>query len=342
MEILTNAQKQAFREKIISKYDVNVSDSQIIKLTPSVLKCTIQLLCENDVRYTLSGSVLSFTEYPLQVEFNTTKATKSCFIYYIVEHQHVDIDCFISKNSKAVGVNYFSITANQLTSSQLGDDLFGDASEVYVSREQIAQLAANIHKSFRVYEEYEFEEKAFSSTFIEDFINQTKSFFELVPFEDALSSLSKYSIKDLEPNEIRSHYENMLQVRTTGVNQHIVANHSFSNSDSERTNENGSGSRGGSFLFFKASKSANYAKQKERDWTTSGKSLYDQLNELNSNTKDEAEWKFEGLKIIPKSLNLAKLVRANFQNDLKFERIKRKVINSLLSKNFKLKYRDGK
>lgn len=221
----------------------------------------------------------------------------------------------------------------------MDDKLFGNANEVYVSRNQMANLAADMYGKLDIYEDYEMEEKEFSQAFVEEMIKQTsEGLFGPIEFDKGLDQLSKYNTDDVSPDVIRSQMSKALKVETQGNKKHIVVDKEFSNSQSSKT---GDGKDvGGSFGLgiFGLSGSVKTVKERENAWSKSSRSLDDQLTELNKETKNEVEWKFDGEKIVPKSLNLAKLVKSKFKKDISFERIKRVVKDVKFKRNFVLEY----
>ena len=52
------------------------------------------------------------------------------------------------------------------------------------------------------------------------------------------------------------------------------------------------------------------------------KDLNEQLNVLNVEIQNQTKFEFDGLKIIPKSIEVAKIQLSKFKSSLKFERIK--------------------
>ena len=70
---------------------------------------------------------------------------------------------------------------------------------------------------------------------------------------------------------------------------------------------------------FGLAKSFNYVRDSKVYWSESTKSLHEQLEELNSYSRNDVEWKIEGEKILPESLNLAKLAKSSFHNGLRFK-----------------------
>lgn len=348
-EVLTNSQKEVFRDKIKSKYGINVDLNQIIKLVPSELKCSLDVICPDGKRVKIEGEAESLSEFPLKVSFkypiNSTELI--CFEHDLIEYQHVEINCVIRKKSKTVKQNIFRMTTDQMNRISLVDKLFGDASEVFVTRNQLANLALEVHSSFRVEEEYEIKGATFSETFVEGLISQTNANFKHVAVDEAFKYLSKYSIKDIDPDVVRKNMSKILKVKKDGDKEHIVVNNEFSlmkknsNKVDSKTNFEASSSSFLEILGIGGKSSVDLVVNKEKHWQSSGKSVRDQLNELNSESQDSVQWEIEGEKIVPKTLNLSRLIKSSFRKDFQFERIRREVNDYIFNKRFTLQYKDG-
>lgn len=124
--------------------------------------------------------------------------------------------------------------------------------------------------------------------------------------------------------------------------EHIFVDKKHANSiERLKVNQSESSSSSGEAFFSALSSIYEFVDSREDSWKSSSKSLSDQLDELNEYSKNHVVWKEEQTKIIPKTLSLAKIVKSSFQNGLKFERIKRVVVDTKLKKNFRLGYADG-
>jgi len=51
------------------------------------------------------------------------------------------------------------------------------------------------------------------------------------------------------------------------------------------------------------------------------KSLNDQLNELNKRSENTVKWDIEGTRVVPKSINVVKVIRAKMSKTLTFRRV---------------------
>ena len=343
IEVLTDTQREMFKEKVMSQYGIDVETSQIQNLIPTELNCSTEVLCSNGTSLTLYGKGKSLTMHTLKVKFDAKIGSEKieCFEHHLIEYNQLDVDCVIRKKSK--NVNTFSITWEQISKSNLLIKLFGNANEVYVTHQQMADLASEIHQLMNVYKEYELNVREFSLKFINGLINQMVADFKPVPIDIVIKSLSKYSTKDLDPNIIKKHLSKVLKVKIVGDKKHIIANNEYSKSNSDKHHDEMGTSVKGEYAGFSASASFNYVKEKEQSWSNSSKSLDDQLKELNSHSKDNIEWEIEGEKIVPKSLKVSQIFKTDFNEKRNFEWIKRFIDGhrSILDIEFLLQYKKG-
>ena len=56
-------------------------------------------------------------------------------------------------------------------------------------------------------------------------------------------------------------------------------------------------------------------------WGKTDVSVSKQVNEMNNENRDDVKWQEKGLHIIPKSLNVVRMTKSNFQRGFKFDRI---------------------
>ena len=127
--------------------------------------------------------------------------------------------------------NTLSVTAQQLQGFGLEENLFGNASannlsDVFVSRNQLAELANEMYSRLNILEEYEMPEHQFSEAFVHGLIDQIISRqFSQVPVDEALASLSKYGFDvsdDLRPDVIKRELGSILTVESTDNKSRIV------------------------------------------------------------------------------------------------------------------------
>jgi hypothetical protein len=239
----------------------------------------------------------------------------------ILEEDEITLDCEASTKARFKKTNELIIEARQIQELDLIEKLFGNASSTYVTRDQLNDLASEISTSLNIIEDIEMPESEFNQVFIEEIIKQiTQNGFSTVSIDNALSSLSKYSTnfdQDLKPDEIKSELSKILEVKKDGNKERIVLNKEYLEDLKRRESNSNSVSVGGTKGPLSIQASVSWAKDNSNESMNSNKSLSDQLTELNKETHNDIEWKFDGNKIIPKSLNVARLQKSSFSSLLK-------------------------
>jgi hypothetical protein len=183
-------------------------------------------------------------------------------------------------------------------------------------------------------------EDQFTSAFIENLITLTSvNNFGEVPFEQALEALSKYGLnvaanKDISPNEIKRELSSTFQVEKTGNKSLIIVEkkHNRANqSESSSVNKIGLSA---SKLFLGVEAALEFVRSQKNKWHDEGSTLDEQLSDLNTFDRNEVVYGFEGNRVIPKSLKVAKLIAASFKKTLNFERIKNVYKEAEFKKSF--------
>lgn len=161
------------------------------------------------------------------------------------------------------------------------------------------------------------------------------SVFEQVNVDTALASLSKYGFDvgaDLKPDVIKKDIGSILKIDKTGSKSHIILNN-----ERERDSSNSQSRTGGfGFNIGKFGLTTNWGRSNEQKSSSKDKSLSDQLRELNEETNNEAKWEIEGDRVIPKSLNVARLTRAKMSKSLTFNRIRMQTFEAPFHRTFSL------
>ena len=224
------------------------------------------------------------------------------------------------------------------------DKLFGDASEKYLTRDQMTQLSYEINNNFKVVENYQMSEFQFSTTFIECLIGlSTDSAFKPVSFEKALESLSKYSMdfsEDLKPDQIKNELSNIFKIEQTSNKSHIIFDKKYYDELLKQSANSGQSSASAIIFYLGGgSKSSEYVTSNKDHWISKGSSLDDQLNQLNNYVENNIQYEFNGLKIVPKNLKVSKLQSSDFKKSLTFSRIKNVYFEADLVKDFTLSTR---
>ena len=340
------------KQKIERKYNISVNDDQISNLILSSFKCKLELECENKgnnrvySRILLNGQVTQLRTFPLRLNFVLTDKTRpfreciknQLFNISTIDDYHHNIECDAFQQSSIKKTNTFSISGKQLQQLDLIESLFGDADHKYVTRNQLNSLASKIFNELNVYEEYEVPEERFSNVFVEDLIRQAADVtFINEPFKEVLANLSPYSFdEDLQPDVVMSDLSSVLEVKNYGNKSHIVVNEENYNRIMDKTRSEDGGSVGATFAGFGANVAFNTAREKQTENENSKKSLDDQLKEINSASTNHVQFEFQGKKIVPKSLRVAKLNKGKMSKNIEFKRIAMTRFESTLSRHFSL------
>lgn len=110
MNMLDQKQKDLFKEKIRSKYNARVNTSQIIVLVPSVVKCEIELSCDQGEKgermIKIKGSAIDVREMPVKITFDavTGSPERKCFEMDLIENHEIEFECEVQKHSKEAKV----------------------------------------------------------------------------------------------------------------------------------------------------------------------------------------------------------------------------------------------
>ena len=342
VEMLNDLQKELFAKRAKAKYNIDVKTEQITTLIVSKFSCKIELKCENKNIF-LTGHAYNLRELPIRLNFNYDKSTErysECIQDQLSNPKSdIEIKCEASKSSKAISSNTFSVNFESSQLNELVNQLFGPASSVYVSRTQLDEFSSKIYSNMNVFEQYEMDEDSFRAGFLDDLIKQTADqAFQHVPFQDAINGISKFNIEgDIKPDEIYSEFSKIFDVKTENDKQHIISNKEHFQRLYEHKDINGRAGGFASFLdVFGFGVSYEVGVKLTTDWAKSGKKFDDQLKELNKFTDNTVEWKFDGKKIVPKSLNVAKINKSKFQKKLTFFKIKNKLSDHLFIKKISL------
>ena len=332
VEMLTEHQKNLFVNEAKRKYNINVKKEQITTLIASEFKCKVRVLCKQKPMW-LSGNVFDLKSFPLALKFdyaNVTAEKKECIKKEILENMDdLELECQVFASASSVKENKFSIDFNSENNNQLVNELFGRNDSVYVTRNQMDDFSQEVYSSMNVFEQFEMPDEQFSNVFVEDLIRQlADDGFKSVPFEQAISGISRFNIdEDLQPDVINSELSKVFDVKQQGGKDHLVINREQYERLNDRTRNEYGGSVSIGFKSFSFGSSYNQVNEKQKEMEKSGKSIDDQLKEFNKQSDTTVEYRFDGKKVVPKSLKVAKFTKSKFKKSIQFSRI-RKVLSS--------------
>ena len=330
VEMLTNLQRKLFQGVVQRKYNIPISTEQIVNLVPSKFECSMNFYVDSK-RILINGKVNQFNTFPLKIEFAAPYTTPERLalekrIKDDGSNLDLNIDCEINSKGKTYRQNTLIITGNQLYKIGLIDDLFGPATDRYVTRRQMTDLTSEVYLKLNIIEDYQMPESQFKENFINDFIAQAaNTTFQSIKIEDALKLLSQYDFKyDLRPDVITQDLGKIFSIKKTGSKEQIIANRTNFENLKTNTRIETDASASGSFIdVFDASASYQYVSDKSFDWTKATSSFDSQLKELNAYNENNFEWQRVGEFVKPKTIKVVKLAKSLMSRNLVFSRVKR-------------------
>ena len=346
IQMLTTDHRNELAYVARRKYNLNITSDQITNLVLSKFECKLTF-DRNGQKHMLTGTVKDFWHFPLQMDFD---APQKSFAreFFIKQRKNIDLKfkCVLGTKGKLTKTNTLSITAQKLQGFGLEEDLFGKTSaeetnkDVFVSRNQLAELANEMYSRLNILKEYEMPEHQFSDAFVHGLIDQiTSSQFSQVSIDKALESLSKYGFdvsEDLRPDVIKRDLGSILTVENFGNKSRIVV-HQDAYTKLENSNARKVLAKTGiKILGMKIGFEPEVTWSGSETSNSKVKSLEEQLNELNEQSQNDMKWEFGGTRVVPKSLNVARLTRSKFSKTLTFNRVRTQSHISQFSRHFPL------
>jgi hypothetical protein len=331
-KMLTNRDKEVLADEVKRAKGFAVDPSQFSDIDANTIECSIELYDLKEQKIViLKGKVSSMNQSPYKVEFRYPVGSKERLLFEEeIKEQPLNLDfkCTITAGAQIQKSNTFAITLQESNNIRLKEKLFGPANESYVTRDQLTELSNEVDSYFNVVENYQIPQDQFSSNFVENLITLAgQTTFKPVSFDDALKSLSKYSLDfsgDLRPDVITKDLSDIFKIEQIGDKSHIIFDEAYYKEleKESASSSSSSSASAGIFGIGGGQKTSEYAQSKYDKWINSASSLSDQLNELNSYSENRIKYEFEGNKIVPKTIQVSKLQSSSFKKTLSFNRIK--------------------
>jgi hypothetical protein len=344
-EMLTNRDREVLADEVKESRGFTVRPAQFSDIDSNTIECTVELYdLKEEKTVILKGKVFNLNKSPYKVDFKYPVGSKERTLFEQTVNQRsndFEFQCTITSGTQIIKSNTFTITVQESNNIRLSDKLFGPANESYVTRDQLTELSNEVNSYFSVVESYQIPEDQFSSAFVENLISLAgQTTFTPVSFDDALESLSKYSIDisgDLNPNVITKELSEIFKIEKVGEKSHIIFDEKYYRELEQQSAASGGGSASVNvFGFGGGSASANYAQSQYNHWIDAATSLDDQLKELNAYSENKIKYEFEGNKIVPKTIEVSKLQSSAFKKTLSFSRIKNYYYEADFNKVFSL------
>ena len=329
IQMLTPAHRRVLSTTASTKYQVKVEDSQIVNLILSKFECSLRLYDDIGNKYLLKGSVFDFRHFPLRINFEASPRSmeRKLFLQMLQDGSDLDFMCNMASTGKLMKTNTLTITSQQQRMIGIEEKLFGPAnsdnsnSNAYVTRDQMTGLSSEMYTTLNIVEDYQMSEGQFSDAFVEGMINQIATEqFKPVPIDTVLASLSKYGLdigEDLKPDVIKKDLGSIMTIEKKDEKSRII----LDEANYKKYEESNSNSGGGGLNILSFGATANWANNNSKGSTAEAKSLNDQLRELNTVSQKDVQWEIVGNKVIPKSLNVARVTRTKLGQTLSFNRV---------------------
>jgi hypothetical protein len=345
-EMLTNRDKEVLADEVKAAKGITVRTAQFLDIDANTIECNIELydLKEQKILI-LKGKVFNMNQSPYKVEFKYPVGTKDrLFFEQEIKEEPLNLEfkCTITAGTQIQKSNTFTITLQESNNIRLSEKLFGPANESFVTRDQLTELSNEVNSYFTVVENYQIPQDQFSSAFVENLITLTgQTTFNPVSFDDALKSLSKYSLDfsgDLKPDIITKDLSDIFKIEQTGEKSHIIFDEAYYKELEKQSASSSSSSSASAGIFGigGGQKTSQFAQSNYDKWIDQGTSLNDQLKELNTYSENRIKYEFEGNKIVPKSIQVSKLQSSSFKKTLSFNRIKNYFYEADFNKLFTL------
>ena len=330
IQMLTPDQRSELASTAKNKYRLDVAEKQILNLILSNFECSLVMFDETGEKHLLTGNVHEFREFPLRMDFlaRPRSIERKLFDELLSDSSDLRFVCNMASHGKLMKTNTLTITSEQQQLIGIEEKLFGPATSdesnnnVYVTRDQMTGLSSEMYSTLNIVEDYQMSEGQFSDAFVEGMINQIATEqFKQVPIDTVLASMSKYGFdigQDLKPDVIKKDLGSIMTIEKKDENSRIV----LDESNYKKLEESNSRSGGFGVGVKGFEVSTNWAKSNSEGSISESKSLNDQLRELNTVSQKDIQWDIVGEKIVPKSLNVARLARSKLSKTLSFSRIK--------------------
>jgi len=334
ISMLTEEHVKILKLKIQNKYrqlksEGSIENNQIVDMPISEFKCRLKLECA-EKELVLNGHVKNFKEFPLTLYFSMDKLKKfkTCIERNLFDEtlEHV-LECQVAQKVKIGKRNTLIVGADHETKLDLVNEVFGPADFKYVTRDQLDQLSTKLMSDLGIYEEFEFDDEIDDTYIRDEIVKQTAlETFKSVPISEALNLLSQFNINaDIKPDVIISEMSRILKVTKIGNKEHIIVNNESYSKDMQRHKGKFGVKIEGGIKIFTVGGGIKYSTASSSLNERHEKNLMEQLSEINNAETSDVFFEQKGERIVPKSIFVAKLSKAQFNKKLTFSKIKQKL-----------------
>ena len=237
---------------------------------------------------------------PIVVFFKLPNASKTHEKSLKDPKSQVIIKCNVKSRAKVRKQNVLTISSSTIEELNLKESIFGPSNtEVFVTLNQLVEMARRIYKSPQIEEEYEILDERFKTEFVEDLLSLVSdSVFEQLDVQTELDKLSHFAIdvkEDLKPDVIYKHLINVFSVNTIDGKEQIVLKNDHESKQSSDTEPK----TGFEFKLFGVEALVNDYNKMKQDNSFKSSSVDDQLRTINTVQGSDVKWEREGNMIYP-------------------------------------------
>jgi len=292
IETLSLKQASLIAKGIHLKYKLKIKSNQIHKLPLFKFECKTILKKELIIK----GSVNNFNRYPLKLEFNYPKnSLERIQLKENLNLKYLNFNCELASINVKTSTNKFKLNEQNL---KLFDKLFGNLDSCYVTRNQLNIFSRNLYNFLNIIDNYHLSEYQFREIFVDDIITQISDNdgFKQILLENVNDSLSNYSLNfHLTPKLI--------------INKSAKIFQSYNNKSKITFNKNG----------IEELKQTGFLNQYNKLFNE----FQIELFEINNQNDNDIQWRYQGQKLVIKSINVARIFKSRLSDELIFNRIQK-------------------
>uniref|UniRef100_A0A915L2C7 Uncharacterized protein n=1 Tax=Romanomermis culicivorax TaxID=13658 RepID=A0A915L2C7_ROMCU len=320
LRLLSDDQKNALKDAA-KKFDPKIKEAFIHLIPLQSLSCSAALLVGEKI-VDFQGRAHNLNQYEVTVEIPCKENSENRKAFYarMKRPDPINWKCTFIADGKERFVNRIHISAEDVQDAAIDHNLFGPASEVYVTRNQLSLFSQKIRNNLKIEEDYELDEK-FDEKLVDRLISIASSSFKYVPIDDALSKLSKFGFsmneRDLAANEIKGYLSDEITHQIQNKKHSSSVQEDKKRMDSKEDENVKRGSAKASFgSVFSTSLNTEHLQKKANRWEKADTSLKDKLDEIYRDDQFHIKFEFDGSKIVPKAIKVALLHKNDFKRDL--------------------------
>lgn len=343
IEMLTLEHRRHLAATANTKYRIlSTSEQQVSNLVLSQFECSVSLYNSLGGHVRITGCVTDFRSYPLRIDFEVPQ--EGIEMNLLAQQLGTSSDdlvdlqfmCKMASEAEVMKMNILSIDAKQRIN--LVDKLFGSVKSatpletVYVTRHQLAELAAEMYSIFNIVDDFRMSIDQFVEAFSSDLVGEDNGQqLTVLPVDIAVSSLSDYRL-DIGGNSQRQRiFGDLLSLFKVeqlddGNGSRIIADELIYD-DLQRLSARGNGAE-----LLGIQMSVEWARNNSASAEVN--SIDDQLQELNN--ASDITWSIDGGQLVPKLMRVIGFDRSDIDRKSTFDKVSSQTSSAAFQRSFSL------